>query len=357
MPLSGLDGFAEEALGQARFFERRDLPCYASLLREAVALFAAEAPLRERVEAAWSARSFAAVYERPLLLCAALRLDALAAAAHPLHAALADLESSAGVVDRSSLRAALAEGAPALGALARRAVQTNEITRAITWRLVHSALAAAVPEVVLVDLGCSAGLNLVADQLPLAWHDSDGAPLALAPTGNVRARLGLDRAPIDVRGPDEVAWLRACLWPGQRLRHERLDLAVAAARKAALDLRVVDAAAMPATLAAVAAAHPDAVVLAYQTVFVEYLPPATRAAYEAAMTGWLAQYPGRALWARLESTIPPEPTLPAALELDRAVGERVERYRLARCEFHPLVLQLDRQALAAAVAGLRPSAA
>ena len=40
-------------------------------------------------------------------------------------------------------------------------------------------------------------------------------------------RAGIDLSPVDLRDPDDVRWLRACLWPDQRARHERFDAAVA----------------------------------------------------------------------------------------------------------------------------------
>ena len=45
-------------------------------------------------------------------------------------------------------------------------------------------------------------------------------------------RAGIDLSPVDLRDPDDVRWLRACVWPDQRARHERFEAALAVARRA-----------------------------------------------------------------------------------------------------------------------------
>ena len=43
-------------------------------------------------------------------------------------------------------------------------------------------------------------------------------------------RAGIDLNPLDVRNPDDVAWLEALIWPEQDFRRERLRRAIAVAR-------------------------------------------------------------------------------------------------------------------------------
>ncbi|SFT50020.1 DUF2332 domain-containing protein [Arthrobacter sp. ov118] len=44
-------------------------------------------------------------------------------------------------------------------------------------------------------------------------------------------RAGIDLNPLDVRNPDDVAWLEALVWPEQEFRRERLRQAIAIARE------------------------------------------------------------------------------------------------------------------------------
>src|SRR5437763_503766 len=47
-----------------------------------------------------------------------------------------------------------------------------------------------------------------------------------------RSRVGFDPHPLDIRFDDDVTWLRACIWPGDRERLDRFDVAAAAMRAA-----------------------------------------------------------------------------------------------------------------------------
>ena len=62
---------------------------------------------------------------------------------------------------------------------------------------------------------------------------------------HVAWRAGIDLSPVDLRDPAEVRWLRACVWPDQRARHERLEAALAVAREhGPVDIRRGDALAL-----------------------------------------------------------------------------------------------------------------
>jgi hypothetical protein len=367
----GLDRFEEDAQAWRAGSGAR-VPVYDRLLEEAAALVAAPAgPLeqaaRERLDAAWRERRFSAPYDRPLLLMAALRAEATrAGAGHPLHAALAADPPAVGAATRAALAAALTDAPPRLHAdLATRWVQTNETSRAVAW-LWPAYLAGCSGDrarpLAIADIGCSAGLNLIGDRLSPLWSDAGGQPLPLAVGARVVARLGLDARPLDVSRDGDVAWLRACVWPGETARLARLDRAIEAMRAALAApgepppaVETVDVRAAPARLEALAAALPaDAVLIAYQTVVREYLPSDVRDQHAAAMQAWLAGGTGgeagagpRRVFVELE--VAPEGWTGSEIPNPMALVAHVAGsgpLLLARCGYHPTVLTPDPTAVA-----------
>lgn len=341
--MRGLDGFADDLAYQRRFLRTR-FPLYDALLGEVAALLTD--PAVSAVAEAWAERDFEASYDRPLLLLAALRFGALrAGGAHPLHGALAASEPDPAVISRASVAAALAW--PGLAGLLRaRRVQTNEVSRAVAWRWPAGLVAAGRP-VAIVDVGCSAGLNLVADALPARWTDARGAAIPVAAPGAVSARLGLDRGPLDADDPEDADWLRACIWPGERDRLAALEAALAAFRRAPPRIETLSAVDAPARLARLRGALGDQpVILAYQTLVRDYLPPAERQAFTAGMRAWVAGDPAAA-WIELE-TAPHGVSreLPAAL-VATVAGETDPPVSLllARCAYHPTTLHIDGDAV------------
>jgi hypothetical protein len=128
-------------------------------------------------------------------------------------------------------------------------VQTNEVQR--SWLLVPLFLRVAQrlgsDEFDLVELGPSAGLNLVWDRYRClyqagAWGPADSpltltaderrqvpaALLDLAP--RVRGRIGIDRNPVDVTADENARLLKSFVWGDQAERLERLDRAIQALR-------------------------------------------------------------------------------------------------------------------------------
>jgi hypothetical protein len=359
----GLTGFVEDAQAWRAAVGGR-VPVYDRLLEAAAALVtapadAAERAARERLEAAWRERRFSAAYARPLLLLAALRAEAArAGSGHPLHAAIVGEPPRVEAATRGALAEALA-GAPARlhVDLATRTVQTNETSRAVAW-LWPAQLAgcdAGARPLALADVGCSAGLNLVGDALPRTWHDPSGAALPTVTGPRVVARLGFDAHPLDVARPGDVAWLRACVWPGETTRLARLDQAIAAFQDAAASARadaprleLGDVADVPDRLERAATALPgDAVFVAYQTVVREYLPAPVRERHARAMRAWVAARAGAArVFVELEADPDPEaePATPFALTAhlaDRAGTDVVRTVVLARCSYHPTLVVPD----------------
>jgi hypothetical protein len=375
----GLDAFHEDADAWRAAVGAR-APVYDGLLAAAAGIFdqpsgSVEEAARARVEAAWRERRLSAGYDRPLLLMAALRAEALRAGPrHPLFEAIAATEVRPEAATREALAAALADAPPRLYAeLATRRVQTNETSRAVAW-LWPAALAGCADgqrPLALFDVGCSAGLNLCAERLPAPWRDPTGAPIAVATAPDVVARHGFDVQPLDVERADDLNWLRACIWPGENARLDRLTAAVAAFREAATGptpprLEIADLPDVPGRLERLAqAAVPDAVLLAYQTVVRDYLTAESRARYLEGMTRWVAaESPAgpRRIWIELEAA--PEAwkdpagqsdklaaKLPMSLDAHVADGAgAATTITLARCSYHPELLAPDPAAVAKLIA-------
>ncbi len=132
-----------------------------------------------------------------------------------------------------------------LDVLNARTVQTNEVGRSallgpgLTW-------AAAGQPVQLVDVGCSAGLNMLCDRYRLDYGDHgvsgpddspvridcrvvDGSPPVAPRLPVIVGRVGIDLDPPDLRDPDDTRWLLACVWPGTG-RFQRAAQAIALGR-------------------------------------------------------------------------------------------------------------------------------
>jgi hypothetical protein len=126
--------------------------------------------------------------------------------------------------------------------MAVRRTQTNEVGRSA---VLYPAVAALQGPLALLEVGASAGLLLLLDRY---GYEYDGirvgdlrSPLQIrtilrgpapipAAAPEVTWRAGIDLNPLDAGRDDDVAWLRACIWPDQLERLERLDAAVAVAR-------------------------------------------------------------------------------------------------------------------------------
>ena len=129
--------------------------------------------------------------------------------------------------------------------IAEHGVQTNEVQR--SWMLVpcflEIARRAGVERIDLLELGSSAGLNLVWDRYRSvydagAWGPSDAQlelrgeergrlPEELLRVGiRVRHRRGIDISPIDVTRPEGALLLKSFVWADQTARLERLDRAI-----------------------------------------------------------------------------------------------------------------------------------
>ena len=352
-----LETVAGELGAQAAFLAERE-PVYAhglALLRDALA-----GPFGTLLESPWNARAFHASYERPLLLLAALRNDALLEGpGHPLHAALCADPPDADAFPAEALAQALApERTRFYASLRNRAVQTNETTRAVTWLWPAHLLGQSGERrtLTLVDLGASAGLNLVADGLPASWVDGAGAAVPVAPLPPIGMRLGVDVSPIDVSNEAGAAWLRACVWPSDRARLARLEQAIAA-----YTVRAAEPGGPQLTACGLADVWPllevlprDGVVLCVQTIVRDYLAADDRARYELAKRNFMLSRPPRSVFiAELEidaeagaAGAPAERSAAITVRF-REHGEREPKALvLARTHPHPRTLFVDPAAVA-----------
>jgi hypothetical protein len=315
-----------------------------------------------RFEKVWQRRSFSAYYERPLLVLAALRDDALVEGrTHPLWRALGRDAPDAAAVTREAVAASVAK--ERLGfwmSLRTRRVQTNEVRRALVW-LWPAALAgcgAGRRALAIVDIGASAGLNLSADGVDVEWTADDGGPIERAAAVNAHARLGFDTRPLDVRKPDDRRWLEACVWPGETDRLELQARAIDAffAATPSPELSIATASAVPVRLAQLVREAPkNGLVIAYQSMMVGYLTPHEREAYERGMTAWLESAPARrAAWVQLEIGDSTEAERGTRIEVRVATGGGAARFEIGRTGYHPRTVHVDRQAEAAARDALAP---
>ncbi len=125
-----------------------------------------------------------------------------------------------------------------------RRTQTNEAARCA---VLLPALASIDGPLALLEVGAAAGLTLLPDVYSYDYDghrveglDSDAPTLRCRTIGPVPLperipevvwRAGIDLDPLDVGNDEDVAWLSCLVWPGEADRAERLQQAVAAARR------------------------------------------------------------------------------------------------------------------------------
>ncbi len=200
----------------------------------------------------------------PNLLFASVQYVLRRAAPHPLRGFYVTLGGAASPAADPvpHFRAFCLEHADAIRELlATRRVQTNEVGRCALLLPAFALVARAALQrpLALIEVGASAGFNLLWDQYAYDYgtgriYGNRGAPVRLTcalhgehrpslPTllPSVASRLGIDLQPVDVRDPDAVDWLRALVWPEHIDRLTLLEQAVAAACAAPPPLRASDA--------------------------------------------------------------------------------------------------------------------
>jgi hypothetical protein len=129
-----------------------------------------------------------------------------------------------------------------------RVTNTNEVARSTSLypSFDHVAREAGEP-LHLIEIGPSAGFNLNWDRYHYTYGSQTRGPAAanlkleadvrgagaldLGPTfPKVASRVGLELNPVNLDSPEDRLWLKALVWPELRLRHTRLEAAIATAR-------------------------------------------------------------------------------------------------------------------------------
>lgn len=250
----------------------------------------------------------------PNLLLAAVHFLLLRGASHPLR----NFYATVGGTERrdvfSAFRDFVATHRDQVAALVEtRVTNTNEVARSSVLRAGFAALAAreSLP-LHLIEIGPSAGLNMIWDRYGMRYRRDDvvvteiapDAPLvldcelrgetmpplsAMSPPPVIVGRVGLERDPVNLSDADDRDWLRALVWPDQPHRLDRLDRAIAMYLRSPPEILSGDALTLlPQVLARMPSQ--DAVCV-YHTIAVYQFSAAMKAALSAILTG-----AGRPLW-------------------------------------------------------------
>ncbi|MGO9197919.1 MAG: DUF2332 domain-containing protein [Acidimicrobiales bacterium] len=233
-----------------QWFAETQFPGYSPLYEQIARAVAHEPELLEMVQAAPPAAHL------PPTLLAAVHYLLLDGYEHPL----ADVYAGRSDADPAPLflDVCRARRDDVATLLATRRIQTNECGRSaligpgLTWL----ALELGGP-FALVDVGTSAGLNLMCDSFRLDYGDHgatgpadspvviacrvvDGHPPIADRLPKIVARVGIDRSPIDLSEPDDALWLLACVWPDTG-RLERTAASIRLAQQHHLEVTPGDA--------------------------------------------------------------------------------------------------------------------
>ena len=328
-------------------------PSTAEMLRALDAdLAAGEPPWFGRLSAAWRGRVFGPSYEAPLLLLAALHREALAGRAGALARTFPSCGGSAPGAGSAAVEFLRSAPSSFFAALADERLQTNEPARSAAWLL--PACAAFLPRGLpfhLVELGASAGLVLVGDYLPrsTALAAADGAGAEEPPRWRespypVLSRRGLDARPRRVADAADILWLKACVWPHDLERLERLERA--AALFAALEreaggprLHALDFSAMPAWVASEIKPHPEEGLLVFNAQAADFLTAASYETLKEGLAEALRPWGDRGFWIELE--LPRGGDGEHELRAHRWMGARFESRLLGRADSHAKTLRIE----------------
>jgi hypothetical protein len=255
-------------------------------------------------------------------------------------------------------RFCLAHAGAVAAIIGRRSVNTNEVGRCAVLRLGYADIARTLPAArfAVVEIGTSAGLNLFWDNYRYEYDAGPaGAPIVAGDAASpvrigcairgtarpplrpddpfaerVARRVGVELEPIGLDNPDDVAWLRALVWPEQRERASRLDHAIAIAQAARhrsnFGMRQGDGAVLLPTIAAELA--DDAALCVVHSFTLNQFRPVARLALDRALRDAAAKRAVVRLGLEWERRSAP------VLSLTEYSGSGAGRRDLALCDAH-----------------------
>jgi hypothetical protein len=204
--------------------------------------------------------------------------------------------------------------------ISSHSTQTNEAARTGAFLPL---LAAMDGPIALIEVGCSAGLCLYPDRYAITYDERPpvgptDSPVCFevktygpvpVPTRSVDivARVGIDLNPLDVRRPEDVAWLDACIWPEHTDRRQRLR--AAAALVASDPPELVRGDAVEAIDDVLGSLPKDVTPVVIHSAVLAYLSPDARAEFSRrvlrhAGTRWLSNE-GPGVMPTLDTSLPP----------------------------------------------------
>ena len=261
---------------------------------------------------------------------------------------LAGIEPYALSGDWDDIRSALEARRDFLARFVReQAVQTNEVQRCFALLPAFLVLAAesGAQALDLVELGPSAGLNLLWDRYAYAyragrWGSSElllrgveYAPVphdVLARRPAVRKRLGIDLNPVDVTSEHGARLLHAFIWPGRVERAQRLRRAIAILRREPPTLARGDYVELLPTV--LAERDEEALTVVFQTASTGYIGREKRAELRALLEE--AGREGPLGWVSTRAVEEHEEDRHDSYELEVGLWPGGERRFLLRCDFH-----------------------
>ena len=184
-----------------------------------------------------------------------------------------------------------------------RTTNTNEVGRSALLHPGFCYLHAQAPApLALIEIGPSAGLNMLWDHYGVRYWRGGVEVLAIAPdaglvvdcelrgarlpvcgpTPKVAQRLGLELNPNDLEDQRNRDWLCALVWPEHVERLNRLKAAISLRRKMHLD--IVQGDALETLMGAIAATPPSATVCIYHTVALYQFSSAMKQSLEDLLT-------------------------------------------------------------------------
>jgi hypothetical protein len=214
---------------------------------------AGTSPLYERVAVAVSESDEAlraietapARKRHPAVILAALHDLAVAGRAPALAAAYAAADGDAAAGAAIDTLLGMTDSVVAIAV--RRQPRAGETGRcAVLYpAIVEAARRVGATSVGLIDVGCSAGLNLNVDRVGITYSNGQtlgdptspvqlscsvvgDRPIPTRAMPEVVARVGVDLDPVDVTDADDARWLRACLFPEQPAATLEAEIALSA---------------------------------------------------------------------------------------------------------------------------------